>query len=486
MRRTRLSFSARSFPRGAVVLGTVALAVPLAVPAGAAGQPAAERSVVPLPAADVPIEAPVLTTTPTGQEDSDLLLTSPQVGSMRGMAVYENSGELVYWQEGPYQNLSQVTYQGEPALSVYRFTESGGECLLLDSSYTEIASFSVAGTPTDGHDCQYSPDGSRVLLIGFRQHTYDLSEYGGLPDATLIEPVVQERDLDTGEITFEWSGLDHVPVDETQRPLTDEVVDYMHVNSLAYDTDGNLLVSARTTSTVYKIDIDTGEVLWRFGGKASDFAFADPADAPSHQHDARRLPDGRLTVFDNGNHREPLVSRGAAYELDEQAMTAELVEDLRPSEGAFVPFAGSNREVADGNQLVSFGDTGEIIEFGGPSGTEPVFTATFPEDPVTLSYRAERATDWEGTPAEPPTTDWSAPDADGGRELTMSWNGATEVDRWLVEAGSSAHCLDVLGSVSRSGYATAAEVRVPEDAGFFRVSALDARGRVLGSSTGSL
>jgi hypothetical protein len=68
----------------------------------------------------------------------------------------------------------------------------------------------------------------------------------------------------------------------------------------------------------------------------------------------------------------------------------------------------------------------------------------------------------------------------------MSWNGATEVDRWLVEAGSSAHCLDVLGSVPRSGYATAAEVHVPEDADFFRVSALDARGRVLGSSTGSL
>ncbi len=471
--------------RGATVLSTVALAVSLASPVGAEGPEAG--SVTPLPLADVPLQAPVLTTTTTGQVDPGFLLITPDGGTgARGAAIYDNGGELVWWKEGGYQNLSQVTYRGEPALSVFLNNASGNECLLLDSSYTEIASFSVGSTATDGHECQYSPDGSRVLLLGWREVSQDLSAYGGPADALVVDAVIQERDLATGEITFEWSALDHIPVDETQMSLTDERVDYLHANSLEYDGDGTLLMSARNTSTVYKIDIDTGEILWRFGGRASDFSFADPADAPSFQHDARRLTDGRLSVFDNGNRRQPLHSRGAAYELDERVMTADLVEDLQPAEQIFAYSAGANRELANGNQLVDFGITGEIVEFGGPSGTEVVFTASLPDTPSTHSYRADRTTDWVGSPAVPPTADWSAPDADGVREVTMSWNGATEVDRWRVAAGASVDSLDVLGTVSSAGFATAAEVVVPEGAAVSRVSALDVEGNVLGSRTGTL
>jgi hypothetical protein len=461
--------------RGAALAGAMLLAVPLgaASTGTAVGQQTASSP-------HIPLQAPALTTTTTGQEDPGLLLTTPGTGADgSGAAIYDNNGDLVWWREGRYTNLSQITYQGEPALSVFLNSDVGGEFLLLDSSYTEIASLTLdGGYLTDVHDFQVSPDGSRVLLMGYDYVPYDLSEYGGPANGQVVDAVIQEQDIATGEVTFEWRALDHIPLEETQEPLTADSVDYVHMNSLDYDADGNLLLSARHTSTVYKVDIDTGEIAWRFGGESSDFAFPAAADMPSYQHDARRLSDGRLSVFDNGNRHSPPYSRGAVYEIDEQAMTARLVEDLQPGEQVYGSFVGSNREVANGDQLVSYGNTGLMVEF---SGTEPVFTASFPQG--TFTYRAERATDWEATPAAPPDVAVGGPDEDGSREVAMSWNGATEVDSWRIEAGSSAGDLDVVETVDRTGFETRAEVDVPDGDGVYRVSALDADGRVLDSRT---
>jgi hypothetical protein len=461
--------------RGVALVGAVALGVPLAMGSAAAAPAAEQQHTGVLSRPDITQQAPALTTTSTGQEDPGLLLTTPGAGADgSGAAIYDNNGDLVWWRAGRYTNLSEVTYQREPALSVFRNSDAGGEFLLLDSSYTEIAEFTVKGDLlTDVHDLQFSPDGSRVLLMSYDYVPYDLSEFGGPADGQVVDSVVQEQDLATGEVTFEWRALDHIPLEETHEPLTTSPADYVHINSLDYDADGDLLMSARHTSAVYKVDIDTGGIVWRFGGESSDFTFpGGAADAPSYQHDARWLSDGRLSVFDNGNLHDPPHSRGAVYEIDEQAMTARLVQDLQPEQQVHGFFLGSNRELANGDQLVSYGNSGRVVEF---AGTERVFTGSFPEG--TFTYRAERATDWEGTPAAPPDF---AVGEDG--QVAMSWNGATEVASWRIEAGPSAGELDVLETVDRTGFETRAEVEAPEGAEVYRVSALDADGRVLGSA----
>ncbi|WP_344293539.1 arylsulfotransferase family protein, partial [Streptomyces synnematoformans] len=416
---------------------------------------------------------PALTTTTTGGEDDGVLLTTPAPigGDLAGAAIYDNSGDLVWWKEGPYMNLEPVTFRGEPALSVYDNTDIGGEYVLLDSAYREIASYRMNGSFTDSHEFEISPDGSRVLLLGFEFVTRDLTEYGGQPDAQVIDAVIQEQDADTGEVLFEWSALDHIALTETQEPLTEATVDPVHANSLAYDADGDLLMSARHTSTVYKIDRETGAVRWRLGGEASDFAFADPAQRPSYQHDARRLPDGRLMLFDNGNKRTPQHSRGAVYELDEQAMTATLAEDVQPPEPVFTLFAGSARQTDNGNVLLGYGSAGRMVEF---AGGEPVFTGTFPQG--TYSYRAIR-TDWTGTPATKPKVEWRDPGT-----LAMSWNGATEVDAWRIETGAPGRTR-AADTVDRRGFVTTAEVVVPDGAEVVRVSAVDEDGKVLATRT---
>jgi hypothetical protein len=367
-------------------------------------------------------------------------------------------------------NLEPVTFRGEPALSVFDNTDVGGEYLLLNSSYQEIASYRMDGHFTDSHEFETSPDGSRVLLLGFSFVTRDLTAYGGKADAQVIDAVIQEQDAATGEVLFEWSALDHIPLTETQEPLTEAMVDPVHANSLAYDADGDLLMSARHTSTVYKIDRETGAVRWRLGGAASDFAFPDPAQRPSYQHDARRLPDGRLMLFDNGNKSSPQRSRGAVYELDEQTMTARLAEDVQNPDPVFTLFAGSARQTDNGNVLLGYGSAGRMVEF---AGGEPVFTGTFPQG--TYSYRAIR-TDWTGTPATKPRVEWRGPDT-----VAMSWNGATEVDAWRIETGASRRTLTEADTVDRSGFVTTAEVAVADGAEVVRVSAVDADGEVLAS-----
>lgn len=466
-------------PRAALAaLGAAVLLAPLAATANGAPEPGrngGDRDVAagaPRPAEehrtfrsrpDLAREAPALAVIRTGKEDDRLLLTDPGTDSTGGIGIYDNNGDLVWWQDGTYTNLNATTYKGEQVLSAYKGSSNQGSYVLLDSAYREIASFAVKGHSTDVHDFQISPDGKRVLLLSYDPVPYDLSEHGGPADATVTDAVIQEQDIETGEVTFEWSALDHIPLTETQVSLEEKDVDYVHFNSLAYEPDGTLLASARHSSTVYKIDQGSGKIVWKLGGENSDFTLDRFADAFSFQHDARRLRDGSVSVFDNGNLASPQVSRGAVYTLDEKEKTAKLTRDLQPDPAQFGSYVGSSNEMAGGNQLVSYGNTGEMAEF---QGEEPVWAGAFPEG--YFSYRAQRA-DWKGAPA-------SAPDVTvtEGR-AAVSWNGATEVARWRVTGGGETR------TVKRDGFET--RVSVPEGADRIRVSALDARGAVLGSHT---
>ncbi|GEB51911.1 arylsulfotransferase family protein [Streptomyces cacaoi] len=445
----------------------LALAGPLAAPAATAGaraDRAPDDRVAALSRPDIAAEAPALTTKTTGAADDRPLLVTPGTDSTGGVGIYDNSGELIWWGgEGGHTNLAATTYRGEPVLSVHKGKGAEGRYVLLDRSYREVASFRMKGCTTDVHDFRVSPDGERVLLMGYHPVPYDLSAYGGPKDATVTDAVIQEQDIDTGEVTFEWSALDHVPVTETQLALTEKDVDFFHINSFAYEPDGGLLVSARHTSTVYKLTLPDGDIAWRLGGTNSDYSLPSLADAFSFQHDARRLKDGSISVFDNGNLATPQRSRGAVYTLDDGQRTAKLTRDLQPDPPVYGSYTGGSAELPGGNMLVSYGETGLITEF---RGDEPVFTGRWPDG--WFSYRAERA-DWHGTPAKRP----DAVVRDG--TLAVSWNGATEVASWRLSADGETR------TVRKSGFET--RTAPPGDDGPVKVTALDDDGHALAGRT---
>jgi Arylsulfotransferase (ASST) len=305
----------------------------------------------------------------------------------------------------------------------------------------------------------------------------DLSSAGGREYGAAWEGIFQEVDIETGEVLLEWHSLEHVGVDESYvLPPEDPAYgyDYFHINSIDVDHDGNLLVSARNTWAVYKIDRESGGVLWRLGGKKSDFEMGDDTRT-AFQHDARRHEDGTITIFDNGAH--PQVheqSRAILLRLDEEEMSATLLREYASPEKILCMSQGNAQLLSNGNVFVGWGAAPFLSEFS-PDG-EMLLNAGFP--PECESYRAFRFS-WSGHPTDDPAL--VAKQRSRNRvALHASWNGATEVAVWEVISGPYPNRLEPLGSVPRDGFETAilAQTRDP----YVAVRARDSSGEVLGTS----
>jgi outer membrane protein assembly factor BamB len=376
-------------------------------------------------------------------------------------------------------NLHVIERSGKPALAWWEGTINGGigagDVVLADSTYREISRIHAGnGRRADLHEFQLTAQGTALLLADAGVAATDAPGGTGLA-GQVIDCAVQEIDLQTGAVRFEWHTITDIAIDESyvDPPAnpTASIYDYVHANSIEVDHDGTLLVSARNTSTVYKIDRTTGAIVWRLGGKQSDFAMGTGATF-SWQHDARRQADGTLTIFDDG--ASPGHSRGIVLRLDEQAKTATLVRAFEHPAPLLARSQGNMQVLPGGNVLIGWGDAGYVSEFS--ANGKIVFDATYPA--AVQSYRNYRQA-WTGRPADLPAA--AAVSGPGGSVTAFaSWNGATEVATWDVLAGPSAGALKLAGSVPRSGFETSIPVRGP--AQWVQVVARNARGAVLGSS----
>jgi hypothetical protein len=287
-----------------------------------------------------------------------------------------------------------------------------------------------------------------------------------------MDCAIQEVDLVSGGVLFEWHAVDHIDISESVAPVptgANDIYDYVHANSIDVDTDGNLILSARNTSAVYKIHRVTGRILWRLGGHRSDFAMG-PGATFALQHDARRQPDGTLTIFDDG--QAPGVSRAIVLRLDETAMTATLVRELRQPQELLATSQGNMQVLPDGHVFVGWGSLPQFSEFD--ANGRLLYDATFS---ATQSYRDLRFP-WTGRPRELP--DLAVDMGNGAMAVFASWNGATEIATWEVLAGKSAAALHRVAAVPRDGFET--EVDLPLAGPLVAVRARDASGAILGTS----
>jgi hypothetical protein len=223
-------------------------------------------------------------------------------------------------------------YKGRPVLTWWEGKVTAGhgigEYVIFDASYRETGRVRAGnGYQGDLHEFLITPQGT-ALLTAYNPVPADLSALGGPKYGAVWDGIAQEIDIETGRVLFEWHSLEHVGIEESyiEPPYNpNHPYDYFHINSIDVEPDGNLLVCARNTWSVYKVERKSGEVLWRLGGKNSDFEMG-PGTQSAFQHDARRHQDGIISIFDNGAH--PQVheeSRGILVGLDEQKMGAKLV-----------------------------------------------------------------------------------------------------------------------------------------------------------------
>ena len=435
------------------------------------------------------LRAPEVSLTgPTGDEvGRGLLFTAPKsmAGGPHGPMIVDDAGELVWFHPLPEGTVAAdfrvQRYEGEPVLTwwegeVFPAGYGYGEFVVMDRSYREIARVEAGNDLlADLHEFELTRAGT-ALIMAYPMVKRDLSAVGGLEDGTVLGGVVQEVDIETGAVLFEWRALDHVGLDESYKEVPTEpgkFFDYFHANSIDIDRDGNLLVSARHTHAVYKIDRETGRVIWRLGGKESDFRMG-PGTNFLSQHDARRRPDGTLSIFDNDAPPETNgESRGIVLDLDQDDMRATLEREYLHQNAPLARSQGNLQSLPGGNVLIGYGSEPIIAEFSRDGRL--LFDARLPEGYDT--YRAYRLP-WTGRPVDPP--DVAVEVGDGG-EITVyaSWNGATEVAEWQVLAGPEPDELSVAGSGVRDGFETAiAGARAP----FVAVRALDDSGEELAVS----
>jgi hypothetical protein len=289
-------------------------------------------------------------------------------------------------------------------------------------------------------------------------------------------------DIAKGTLLFEWHGLSSIPMSDSYQPVpttASDTFDYVHPNSVALDTDGNVLVSGRHTWTVYKIDRTSGILDWRLGGKQDSFT-EPPAVTTAWQHDARREADGTLTIFDNGAAGKTVThrTRGLVLNLDESAMTVKLVHSYPAPPKVVSDSQGSFRLLPNGDYLAGWGDQPEYTEFAADGSV--VSDVKFPtvNGPIT-SYRAVKDV-WDGHPTDAPAI---AAKRKTGDELTVwaSWNGATDVADWTVLAGPDRTHLTPITSVPRDGFETT--IHATSNEPYVEVQADGADGTVLGTST---
>ncbi|MEO6168121.1 MAG: aryl-sulfate sulfotransferase [Chitinophagales bacterium] len=236
--------------------------------------------------------------------------------------------------------------------------------MVLDSNYNLIDSVQCKNgyeLETQGHDVMMYPDG-HVFLMAYNTQTINMTAYGGVSNAKVQGLVLQEQDANR-DVVFEWRSWDHFLFTDanSHTPLTNVQVDYVHCNSVDRDFDGNILISSRNMDELTKINHDTGDIIWRMGGENNQFTFVND-NIPQHfssQHDLRRLPNGNILIFNNGNYLSPLISSAKEYALNQVTKVATLAWYYEhPDVNGFHVYGaatGNAQRLPNGNTIINWG-----------------------------------------------------------------------------------------------------------------------------------
>jgi hypothetical protein len=412
----------------------------------------------------------------------------PRPGDQFAAMIVSNSGRLLWYLPGRdrIHDFKAVRYRGRTLLALYHRRAGGrGFYELRDRRY-RVTGRIVAGRGlgTNSHELQVTRHGTAYVSDYRRQHVAGVGH--------VTEFVIQEVDIAGGAVLWEWHSLDHVPLSASYvaRPADGSSWDYFHGNSIEPPAPGGheVIVSARNTSALYGIDRRTGAVRWTLGGKRDQFGLArrHPGSRFCGQHDARRLANDDIILFDNGGAgpRDGVgcpvhAARVQWFRLDRSRRRVRLLRAVSSrrfsgnGRGFFPPAVGSARVMPNGNTLISWGTTGRVTELTLAGGVAYALRLQ------SWTYRAIRA-HWRGFPAGRPAL--IARRRPGGpTDLWASWNGATQIRRWRVLAGQRP---GAMRPVARPFPFTDLETHMTTRtrARFVGVAALNAHGRELGRS----
>jgi Arylsulfotransferase (ASST) len=429
------------------------------------------------------LKPPLITVGSDPDSSTGDILLSPYHSLQAGPMIVNSRGVLVWFDPLPgwTNNLEVQHYRGNPVLTYWHESPTGAvEEVVLDRHYRPVSVLHGGyGYRADDHEFQLTPQGTALIdeVVPVRA---DLSSVGGSPAGIVADCVVQELDVRTGQVLWEWHMLGHVPLADSYEPLPkpSQGWGYCHLNSIQQLPNHNLLISARHTWGVYLVDKRSGRIIWTLGGKNSSFKLG-PGASFAWQHDAR-LHGSVLTVFDdgwNGSRKEPDQGRSSAKAiyLNRSAMTATLRHSYVHSPPLVSASQGNAQLLRNGNMFVGWGSQPYFSEYS-PTGQQ-IFSGSFTLG--VTSYRAYRFP-WRGQPLTRPSLAVRA-GANGAMTVYASWNGAGQVTAWRIAGGANPHATGVLvGTTPHVGFETVRTLH--SEPPYFHVQALGSPGHVLGTS----
>jgi EmrB/QacA subfamily drug resistance transporter len=418
-------------------------------------------------------------------------LSHPPIVGQSGPLILDNHLAPLWFHAVPENvvasNLTLQRYHGKPALAWWQgyITNAGatvtGEDIVVNQHYQTVARLhGVDGWVPTLHEIIIR--GHNMWVTANKNIPMDLSPWGGAYNGALVDSAVQEYDLRTGKLIYNWDALKHIPLSDSYGVLPSNGFpwDAYHINSIQLLPGGNFITSMRDTWAAYKVNKATSKIEWTLGGKHSSFTFGPKANF-TWQHDVALHPDGTLTMFDDhccqitsgGIYVTPTApSRGLALKVDETRHTATLASEFSHGKSFDADYMGNTQPLSNKRWFVGWGSQPFMTEYD--SNGKALFDAVLPRPDLT--YRAT-VQQWVGLPLTSPAG--AARTAGGKTTVYASWNGATKLASWRVLAGSGGQ-LSAVATTGKVGFETAIPLKQP--AKTFQVQALDSSGRVLGTS----
>lgn len=422
----------------------------------------------------------------TANKDPDVssgdILTDAQRSIQAGPLILDPQGRPLWFDPltggNAATDLAVQQYGGQSVLTFWQGLIANGwgqgDDVIMNHSYQTIATVHASnGYQTDLHEFVITPQGNAFVTIFAPVHA-DLSSVGGPTNGTVLDSIIEEINIASGKLIWEWHAFGHVHLAETYagKPGSSPY-DFFHINSIQQLPSGNVIISARHTFAVYDIVPSTGRIKYVIGGKHSSFKMKSGTNF-EWQHDAR-LFGWTLTLFNDadGYHQAESQSRAMTIWLHPNSMTATLTRQYTHNPPVLSQSEGNLQLLSRGNVFVGFGSNPYFTEFSG-SGKQ-LFSGRFVY-PVEF-YRAYRSA-WYGFPTGKPAIAASA--TSSGTTVYASWNGATRIAYWRVLAGPGPNSLGVVAVKPFNGFETG--ISTTSSQAYFSVQALDAGGQVLGQS----
>ena len=324
----------------------------------------------------------------------DIFLSNFSLGNIRPYLIIANNHGSMFWYS--LHSMNCYDFKKQPNGHLTYFNNADFKYYEIDTTYQIVNNYQCGnGYTTDLHELRVLNNG-HAFLMAYDPEIVDMSQIvpGGNPHAQVIGLIIQELDVNKN-VVFQWRSWDHFAItDAWHENLLASNIDYVHGNALEIDNDSNIILSSRHLDEVTKINHNTGAIIWRFGGKNNQFTFTGDTLKFTYQHAIRRIANGNLTLFDNGNFHTPHFSRAVEYSVDEVNKVANVVWEYRHTPDIFGEAMGYVQRLSNGNTLVSWGLANPTVSEVTPNKTV-VFEMSLP--PSDYSYRVCKDS-WNGTP----------------------------------------------------------------------------------------